>query len=461
MLFDFTIVGSGVSGGRMAYELSRAGANCLLLEAGNPYSAQSFPPDEMSYSSQLFWGGGMELSQDARMAFLRAKCLGGGSVVYQALLDRFDDDALDDWKMKSGVPFFQLDEMTFAYETIEQEVPLETIPAHQRNRNAQIFTQACDQLDIQWSPLRRAQSDCRVDDGSDCIRCLGGCPRNSKQSTLVSLIPNAIKNGLQVESNVKIDQIHHGKDVITLFGWQNEQSRSFQTRKLILACGSLGNTEILLRSGFKNRLPALGEDFTCHPQFMSFGVFDEPVDAHKGAFQSVKSSDPSFRKLGFKFENVFAPPIGTAMLIPGRQESHLNAMKKYRHLCSAEVCLRDEATGKMNLDRNGKFVVEKSLTSEDQQKLQEGLEVMEEIFRASGAKEVIHGEQGFGLHLMGGCQIGVNSKTSVVNPDFELHNHPGIYIADSSIFPSAPGINPSLTIMALSWKASQKALQSL
>jgi choline dehydrogenase-like flavoprotein len=59
---------------------------------------------------------------------------------------------------------------------------------------------------------------------------------------------------------------------------------------------------------------------------------------------------------------------------------------------------------------------------------------------------------------MGGCPIGTDAKTSVVSPDFQVHGFPNLYAADSSIFPTAPGINPSYTIMALSVRASRKML---
>src|SRR4051794_1114439 len=105
--FDFIIIGSGVSGGRVAYNLTVAGAKCLLLEAGKEYSAATFPKNELDYSSRLFWGGGLEVSQDGRLGFLRARCLGGTSIVNQALLDRFDEKVWTDWKGESGgIEFF-------------------------------------------------------------------------------------------------------------------------------------------------------------------------------------------------------------------------------------------------------------------------------------------------------------------------------------------------------------------
>jgi choline dehydrogenase-like flavoprotein len=60
---------------------------------------------------------------------------------------------------------------------------------------------------------------------------------------------------------------------------------------------------------------------------------------------------------------------------------------------------------------------------------------------------------------MGGLGIGVNPRESVVSPEFKLHGYKNIYAADSSIFPNAPGINPSLTIMALSKMAAAKVFE--
>ena len=83
---------------------------CLLLEAGSWFDASSDPGDEMDASARMYWGGGIELSADGALGFLRRKCVGGGSVVNQAILDRFDDDAWDDWP--AGFPFLSGREMS-------------------------------------------------------------------------------------------------------------------------------------------------------------------------------------------------------------------------------------------------------------------------------------------------------------------------------------------------------------
>ncbi len=80
------------------------------------------------------------------------------------------------------------------------------------------------------------------------------------------------------------------------------------------------------------------------------------------------------------------------------------------------------------------------------------------MFRDLGAKEVMTSPMQIGLHLMGGCAIGQGADHSVVNEGFQVHGFNNLYIADSSVFPNAPGINPSLTIMALSHRAAQDIL---
>jgi choline dehydrogenase-like flavoprotein len=78
---------------------------------------------------------------------------------------------------------------------------------------------------------------------------------------------------------------------------------------------------------------------------------------------------------------------------------------------------------------------------------------------STGAVEIIPGNIAIGLHLMGGCNMGIDARRSVVSPEFKLHGFDRIYAADSSIFPNAPGINPSLTIMALSLKGADQIVQ--
>jgi choline dehydrogenase-like flavoprotein len=120
--------------------------------------------------------------------------------------------------------------------------------------------------------------------------------------------------------------------------------------------------------------------------------------------------------------------------------------------------VRDTEPGQVALAGKGKLKITKKLSAEDQARKARGLSAVEAIYRATGAKRIIHGSLGIGLHLMGGCALGKSPATSVVSETFQVHRVPQLWIADSSVFPNAPGINPSLTIMALARRAAESLL---
>ena len=59
-------------------------------------------------------------------------------------------------------------------------------------------------------------------------------------------------------------------------------------------------------------------------------------------------------------------------------------------------------------------------------------------------------------HILGGCRIGKNIKSGVIDENLEVFNYPGMYIIDGSSVPANLGVNPSLTITALSEYAMSK-----
>lgn len=456
--WDFIVVGSGPSGGRIAHDLVKSGAKVLLLEAGPHLSKKDFPKPEIQSGSQMFWGGGVELNHDARLGFLRAKCVGGTSVVNQALLDRFDEYVWSEWGDLTGLKFSD-ESFRPLYEAVEGSLSLQTISEKYFGRNTRLFVQAFEKKGLGWAALRRGQKNCDLECGNDCIACLGGCARNSKQSSLVTSVEPALQQGLSLQADCEVESIHEdGGEVRVKALVKNRAERSTAAVELkagavVLAAGSFGSTKILLQSDYSARRPALGKNISCHPQYMTYALFDEPVDAFKGAFQAVKSYDVKLRELGFKFENVFAPPIATSMLFNGFGRDHQKKMSRFRYMASMEVAIRDEATGEMSLDKKGKMIIRKSLTARDQSRMNQGMEMIADMFTSVEAREIIRCKQAFGLHLMGGCALGTDERKSVVNPEFRVHGARRVFIADSSIFPSAPGINPSLTVMAFSHQA--------
>jgi long-chain-alcohol oxidase len=60
----------------------------------------------------------------------------------------------------------------------------------------------------------------------------------------------------------------------------------------------------------------------------------------------------------------------------------------------------------------------------------------------------------FSYHQMGSCRIGTDPATSAVGPDHRSHEVDGLFVADASLFPTASGVNPMLSVMALAHRAA-------
>jgi len=59
------------------------------------------------------------------------------------------------------------------------------------------------------------------------------------------------------------------------------------------------------------------------------------------------------------------------------------------------------------------------------------------------------------FHQMASCRMGASARSSVVDPEHRVWGVRGLYVADASVFPTASGVNPMLTIMAIAHRAAQ------
>jgi gluconate 2-dehydrogenase alpha chain len=87
-----------------------------------------------------------------------------------------------------------------------------------------------------------------------------------------------------------------------------------------------------------------------------------------------------------------------------------------------------------------------------------------EILRAMGATEVWRGARFTGVcssHELGGCRMGEDPAGSVVDPDLQVHDTPGLHVFGGAVFPTCHGVNPTLTMWALCLRAAERLLARL
>jgi gluconate 2-dehydrogenase alpha chain len=102
---------------------------------------------------------------------------------------------------------------------------------------------------------------------------------------------------------------------------------------------------------------------------------------------------------------------------------------------------------------------------ENEQRLAEHLEgKAEEILREMGATKTWHGPRFTGVgssHDLGGCRMGEDPAASVVDPELRVHDTPGLYVLSSAVLPTCPGINPTLALWAICYRAAERLVGRL
>jgi choline dehydrogenase-like flavoprotein len=99
-------------------------------------------------------------------------------------------------------------------------------------------------------------------------------------------------------------------------------------------------------------------------------------------------------------------------------------------------------------------------TGENEKKMVEHMyDTVEELAQAAGVQLVgyVRGEtdkNGSAIHEHGTCRMGANPKRSALNAFNQMHEVPNVFVVDGSAFPTATEKNPTLTILALSWRAT-------
>jgi choline dehydrogenase-like flavoprotein len=292
-----------------------------------------------------------------------------------------------------------------------------------------------------------------------------------------------------------------GGRAVGVEGWAVDDTMSVRRKVVvraplvIVAGGSVESPALLLRSGLEN--PNIGRHLRLHPVSGMAGIYTEPILPWKGSLQTVYS--PHFAHLrgdyGIRLEVMPAHPGLMGLFTPWENaRSHKQLMEQLGHMATYIVLTRDTGEGRISLDRHGEPVVSYWPNETDRRHLVRGLQETTRIIMAGGATQavslhtpplrldsegskpgavtqskldrylneletrgIVTNRVGMGTaHQMGTCRLGSDPRTSVADPSGQVHGVRGLYIADASTFPTASGVNPMLTTMALSYWIAQQ-----
>jgi choline dehydrogenase-like flavoprotein len=317
--------------------------------------------------------------------------------------------------------------------------------------------------------------------------------RGAKGSTLKTCLEDAAANGARIvvnawARNLVVEGGRCGGVVAVL---PNSVSLAVRARCTVVAGGAIGTPALLLRSGVRGQV---GRNLSLHPVTAVWGRFDAPVCPWTGTLQAMYSDQFADMDDGYgvRFETAPVHPSLIAMAMPWENAAHYDSLvARLAHMSLVGVLTRDRSTGRVRLKRDGSPLVQYAVSSDDQKHIRRGAIAAAQVLAAAGADEVFVSQNrfapwhpssepldawisqldriGFGsnralyvsFHQMGTCRMGRDPTQSVVDGSGQTHAVRDLYVADASLFPSASGVNPMLTVSALAHYVARELKQTL
>ncbi len=491
---DVCVVGSGAGGGVLSAELAKAGKSVVVLEQGAYRNEQDFKQLELPGSLELYLGGGLLASEDGSIAVLAGATLGGGTVVNYMNCIRTPEHIRAEWA-EHGIGGMDQLEYERHIDAVWERLQV-NVEATSQNRPHRKLIQGMEACGFPWKPITR-NADPTCDDPRVCGYCYTGCQRGCKQSTMKTYLQDASDAGARfvvgarAERIVTADGRATGVEATVTNADGSVTRLTVEAPTVVVAAGSVESPALLLRSGIGG--PAAGKHLRLHPAAIVQGVYDEPIEGWIGQAQSAVSYQFANCEgdWGFLIESAPTAPALIAANLPFEDgAAHKREFAdKLKHMAPFITVARDHGEGEVAIDAHGRAVVRWSLNDEvDRRIFVRGNQELAKLHRAAGAKEILtlHSErvawrQGedfdaflaaienasyepndvavFTAHQLCSCRMGSDPSSSVADGRGELHDTKGVWIGDASAFPTAPGVNPMISIMSLAHRTAGEILK--
>lgn len=346
-------------------------------------------------------------------------------------------------------------------------------------------------------------------DRAGCIHCGGcmvGCRHNAKNTLDKNYLYFAEKNGAEVRPEANVLDIRplpagqsDGARYEVIYekttGWFRKRRTVVRTRNVVVSAGVLGTMQLLLTcrnetKSLSKLSPRLGKGVRTNSEaLMGVSARSQEVDYSQGAaitshfwVDEVTSVEPVRYPAGSSLMRNLAVPLTR---LDGGIVKRLARFVNFtlRHPLdfirtrilpgwakkSTILLIMQTIENKMELQLGRSLWTgfRKGLVSRQDNMLpvpsviEAGREVvMRFAKKVDGvAQSTVHEvvlDKASTAHILGGCGIGQNENEGVIDVNHEVFNYPGLYIADGSVIPANLGVNPSLTITAMSERAMSK-----
>lgn len=497
---DVVIVGSGAGGGTTAEILARAGLSVVLLEEGPLKSSSDFKMREPEAYASLYQESAARQTKDKGIGIFQGRSVGGSTTVNWTSSFRTPPLTLAHWEKEHGLKGFSVEDMAPWFAMMERRLNIARWAAAP-NANNDALRKGAEKLGFEVGVMRRNVNGCW-----NLGYCGMGCPTNAKQSMLITTIPAALSLGATLVSRVRAERliINKGRvDALECSALDATGTRpgphkvTVKAKHYVISGGAIGSPALLLRSGAPDPHKRTGKRTFLHPVSVSLAVMPEPVNADAGAPQSIYSDHFLHTQaidgpIGYKLEVAPLHPAFLSTMLFGHGKPQAEAMSHFANMQSMIALLRDgfneqSQGGTVTLKKDGSPLLDYPISDFVWDGVRRSLMTMVELQFAAGAKSVrplhenatsyenvsaakaaiaalpmeILKARVVSAHVMGGCAIGPDEKTSVVNFDGRHHQVENLSVFDGSLFPTSIGANPQLSIYGLTSRLASALAEKL
>ncbi len=484
---EVVIVGSGAAGAVIGYRLAEHGHRVLILERGHHRDPATFSEDEVDMLSSLYRDGAVQIARDFKLQVLQGMCVGGTTVINNAVSIEPPDEVLAEWDRRLG-DHFDPGRVRDAVASIKRLLEIKAQPARIHSPGARKFIAGVEALDLQHRARRYEPIEANIRDCLGCGYCNIGCAYGRKLSMLDTLLPWAqerFDGRLRIVAETSVEGVDaSGDHVDALQCKAGDRSFRVRGRRFVIAAGAINSSYLLGRSGLGG--PAVGRGLSFNVGSPITAEFDQELNSYAG-LQITHVFEPPSAGPDVVMETWFNPVLSQALAMPGWFEQHRRNMRNYDHMAATGVLIGTESNGRVEKAFFGGPDVVYEPTAADLERLVEGLKLACRIYLAAGAKkvmpatfqfksfsspeeverlsEIVRSNEDIQLgtgHPQGGNSLAREAAEGPVDPrDFRVHGTENLHLCDASVFPTSLGVNPQLTTMSLAECAAAEICAAL
>ncbi|EPS61567.1 hypothetical protein M569_13229, partial [Genlisea aurea] len=494
---DVVVIGSGCGGGVVAGVLAQQGYKTIVLEKGKYFPTARLPLLEGQAMDQMYLGNGIIGTDNMDILILAGSTVGGGSTINWSASIRTPPHVRKEWSENHELKLFESSAYDDAMDAVCGKIGVQANVAEEGFNNM-VLRKGCDELRIPAETIpRNASSDHYC--GSCCFGCENGGKRGVAETWLMDLVSSGNGAILPECEAVKIITSKRGGRKHAggvSFRLKNGEFAVVESKITVVSCGAIGTPALLKKSRLKNR--HIGRNLHLHPVVMGWGYFPDGPESwpetekvsYEGAIMTAMSKSLMISNRAIIQTPALHPGMFSALMPWISGDAHKKKMLKFPRTANLFTLVRDLGTGEVNSPTDISYRVD----DRDEENLRRGMEMVLRILAAAGAEEIgtqhkqgrvlnvkrateeelekfvkEESERGFrnlsspmcSAHQMGSCRMGASPAESAVAPDGESWEVEGLYVADSSVFPTALGVNPMVTIQAIAYCTAQSILTRL